>query len=249
MNYTTNYNLNKPEGTDLYNHLTIDNPNMDTIDAAMYANKLQAIGNATELVSGTVHAITRGSNDQNIFKFKATGNFSAGDTITVDGVSVNAYTTAGQQLPDDAYILSAEVICVLDGTSLWILTNKTPDASDVPYDANDTVKDKIDNIMSELTLQNYEQISTNLSDNRPIYVRKYGKIVEMLYFTDLAISSTQQIAQLPNKYIPDVAGYPWAYFIDSSGAQISVGNTGDVNIYPCPSGWKTFHALWLTYRS
>lgn len=133
MNYTTNYNLNKPEGTDLYNHLTIDNPNMDTIDAALHANKLEAIGAATELVSGTVHAITRSDADQNIFKFKATGNFNVGDTITVDGVSVSAYTTGGQPLPDDAYVLSAEVLCILDGTSLWIYTNNTPDMHKVKH--------------------------------------------------------------------------------------------------------------------
>ena len=161
MNYTTNYNLNKPEGTDLYNHLTIDNPNMDTIDAAMYANKLQAIGSATELVSGTVHAITRGSADQNIFKFKATGNFNLGDTITVDGVTVNAYTTAGQQLPEDAYVLSAEVLCILDGTSLWVLTNTTElPASNITYDntssglsATDAQAaiDEIDNTVDEIT--------------------------------------------------------------------------------------------------
>ena len=134
MNYTTNYNLNKPEGTDLYNHLTVDNPNMDAIDNAMHANKLQAIGNATELVSGTVHAITRSDSDQNIFRFKATGDFKAGDTITVDGVTVNAYTTNGQPLPNKAYVLSAEVVCILDNTSLWVLFNKVPDAGDIAYD-------------------------------------------------------------------------------------------------------------------
>ena len=131
MNYTTNFNLNKPEGTDLYNHLTIDNPNMDIIDGAMQANKLASIGAATELVSGTVHAITRSDSNQNIFKFKATGDFKAGDTVTVDGVSVNVYNTAGQALPDDAYVLSAEVICILDGTSLWVLVNKTFNKADV----------------------------------------------------------------------------------------------------------------------
>lgn len=157
MNYTTNYNLNKPEGTDLYNHLTIDNPNMDTIDAAMHANKLQAIGDATELVSGTVHAITRADGDQNIFRFKATGDFKVGDTITVDGVTVNAYTTGGQPLLNDAYVLSAEVVCILDGTSLWVLVNKTPDASEVDYDNSVSglsaanVQNAIDEVNTELT--------------------------------------------------------------------------------------------------
>ena len=138
MNYTTNYNLNKPEGTDLYNHLTIDNPNMDTIDAAMYANKLQAVGNATELVSGTVHALTRSDANQNIFKFKATGNFNAGDTIAVDGTTVNAYTTSGHQLPDNAYVLSAVVLCFLDGTNLWLIVDDVQDASEVPWDNSGT---------------------------------------------------------------------------------------------------------------
>ena len=169
MNYTTNYNLNKPEGTDLYNHLTIDNPNMDTIDGAMHDNKLQAIGDATELVSGTVHAITRSDSDQNIFRFKATGNFNAGDTITVDGVTVNAYTTGGQPLLDDAYVLSAEVICVLDGTSLWVLANKNPDATDIPYDNNQNIKQKIDDNNTWHTTTMYPlttgvDFSINLSD-------------------------------------------------------------------------------------
>lgn len=146
MNYTTNFNLNKPEGTDLYNHLTIDNPNMDIIDGAMQANKLASIGAATELVSGTVHAITRSDSNQNIFKFKATGDFHEGDTFTVDGISVSAYTTAGQQLLEEAYVLSAEVICMLDGNNLWVLTNKVPDASEIVYDNNNTVKDVIDEI-------------------------------------------------------------------------------------------------------
>lgn len=152
MNYTTNFNLNKPEGTDLYNHLTIDNPNMDTIDAAMQANKLASIGNATELVSGTVHAITRSDSNQNIFKFKATGDFKVGDTITVDGNSVNAFTTSGQQLLDDAYVLSAEVVAILSGASLFILTNKNPLATDIPYNSQFNVKDKIDSMITSGTL-------------------------------------------------------------------------------------------------
>ena len=140
MNYTTNFNLNKPEGTDLYNHLTVDNPNMDTIDAAMQANKLASVGAATELVSGTVHAITRSDSNQNIFKFKATGNFRAGDSITVDGVTVNAFTTNGKQLADNAYVLSAEVLCILDNTSLWVMVtaDESPFSPTVTPDAGIT---------------------------------------------------------------------------------------------------------------
>ena len=153
MNYTTNYNLNKPEGTDLYNHLTIDNPNMDTIDAAMYANKLQSVGNATELVSGTVHAITRGDSDQNIFKFKATGSFNAGDTITVDGTPVTAFLTSGQPLPEDAYVISSEVLCVLDGTSLWVYVSKIPGADEVMVTPTQSIKEYVDDKIDALVLK------------------------------------------------------------------------------------------------
>ena len=161
MNYTTNFNLNKPEGTDLYNHLTVDNPNMDTIDAAMQANKLASVGNATELVSGTVHAITRSDNNQNIFKFKATGNFTAGDTISVDGVSVNAFTLNGKPLPNNAYVLSSEVLCVLDGTSLWVqLYDVTDELNAIRSDIND-----IDNILdiNDININNYFSAASGFS--------------------------------------------------------------------------------------
>ena len=161
MNYTTNFNLNKPEGTDLYNHLTVDNPNMDAIDTAMYANKLASVGNATELVSGTVHAITRADSNQNIFKFKATGNFNAGDTISVDGVSVSAFTLNGKPLPDKAYILSAEVLCILDGSSLWIQEYDVTDELDaIRLDIN-----TIDNVLdiNDININNYFSAASGFS--------------------------------------------------------------------------------------
>lgn len=166
MNYTTNFNLAKPEGTDLYNHLAIDNPNMDTIDGVMQANKLASVGAATELVSGTVHAITRSDSNQNIFKFKATGDFKAGDTITVDGASVNAFTTDGQQLLDDAYVLSAQVLCILDGTSLWVLVNKTPDGTEIKYDSVSTVNQKIDAVAADLVALVQKYTNLNITNNQ-----------------------------------------------------------------------------------
>ena len=161
MNYTTNFNLIKPEGTDNYNHLTIDNPNMDTIDSVMQSNKLASVGAATELVSGTVHAITRSDSNQNIFRFKATGNFTAGDTISVDGVSVNAFTLNGKPLPNNAYVLSSEVLCVLDGTSLWVqLYDVTDELDAIRSDIND-----IDNILdiNDININNYFSAASGFS--------------------------------------------------------------------------------------
>lgn len=209
MNYTTNFNLNKPEGTDLYNHLTIDNPNMDIIDGAMQANKLASVGNATELVSGTVHAITRSDSSQNIFKFKATGDFKAGDTITVDGVSVNAYTTDGQLLTNDAYVLSAQVLCILDGTSLWVFVNKEVlDAEDVNYDntasgltATD-VQDAIDEVNEKIETVTAENLTTNID------IMRCGKIrtVRLNFFAPTnTIFYTLSSTDRPKKDITTIA--------------------------------------------
>ena len=213
MNYTTNYNLNKPEGTDLYNHLTVDNPNMDTIDAAIHANKLQAIGDATELVSGTIHAITRSDGDQNIFRFKATGDFHAGDTITVDGVTVNAYTTAGQQLTEEAYVLSAEVICILDNTSLWVLSNKVPN-----------VKDALD----------WDLIATNNTPGTPttVDITSYKEIrlvmiepLQSLIVGDTICSVSEAQSYTVNYYF-DFMGDAGFVRLSNNGTKLATGTAG-----------------------
>ena len=251
MNYTTNYNLNKPEGTDLYNHLTVDNPNMDTIDGAMYSNKLQAIGTATELVSGTVHALTRADSDQNIFKFKATGDFHLGDTITVDGVSVNAYTTAGQQLLEEAYVLSAEVLCILDVTNLWVYVNKIPDGSEVAYDAVDSVNDKIDDINTFLGMSGWTSYPTPITGGTyPFYVRKTNRTVEAYFFTDKSITSDITLCNLADEFKPTVPRYPYAiYQTNQTGltnAVLTVANDGTVSISADNSSqWKIHHLTWL----
>lgn len=219
MNYTTNFNLNKPEGTDLYNHLTIDNPNMDIIDAAMQVNKLASIGAATELVSGTVHAITRSDSNQNVFKFKATGDFKAGDTVTVDGVSVNAYTTGGQQLLDDAYVLSAEVIGILDGTNLWILSNKVPDGTEIAYDNVDSVNSKIDKI------GDIHRSQIVLSNGQNLFIDRVGYICIARYTNNTGDVVSNISANLPN----DLKPYGTCQVVSPS-CTIYVNTTGNVQI-------------------
>lgn len=144
MQYTTHYNLNLPEGTDIVNPLIQDNPNYSAIDTALYDNKLRVIGTATELASGTVHALTRADQDIPVFRYVATSDFNAGDTFTVDGTPVTATATNGQALPDKAYVINSTVVCVLDGTKLNILNI---DSEPTNYPANkvylngDTSKD------------------------------------------------------------------------------------------------------------
>ena len=116
MQNTSNYNLNLVEGTDLVNPPIQFNPNFQTIDAAMFANKEASIGTASEVVTGTVHAIVRANQDADFFRFTATGAWATGDTMTVDGVSVTVHLTDGTAPLAGAYVIGAEVLAVLNGT-------------------------------------------------------------------------------------------------------------------------------------
>ena len=124
MQNTENFNLKVYEGEDLFNPLTVENVNIQSIDTQMKKNENHAVGDATELVSGTVHAITRLTPDAPMLRFTATSRFTAGDTFTVDGVQVSALTVSGEQLPDGAYIIGSEVLAYLKGTLLTVFTSQ-----------------------------------------------------------------------------------------------------------------------------
>lgn len=167
MQYTTHYNLNLPEGTDIVNPLVQDNPNYSVIDTALYNNKLRVVGNATEIKSGTVHAITRSDSDIDVIRFTATGNWDIGDTMTVDGAPVSVYLPDGTAPLTGAYVINTEVVAVINGSRVTLqLANPyvapaTPVAADISYDntvsqmtatdvqaAIDELQDEIDNIPS-----------------------------------------------------------------------------------------------------
>lgn len=124
MQNTENFNLKVYEGEDLFNPLTVENVNVQAIDTQMKNNENHAVGDATELVSGTVHAITRLTPDAPMLRFTATSRFTSGDTFTVDGVQVSALTVSGEQLPDGAYIIGSEVLAYLKGTLLTVFTSQ-----------------------------------------------------------------------------------------------------------------------------
>lgn len=131
MQNTTNYNLNLVEGTDLVNPPIQFNPNFQTIDAAMFANKEASIGTASEVVTGSVHAIVRANQDADVFRFTATGAWTAGDTMTIDGTSVTVHLSDGTVPPTGAYIIGAEVLAVLNGTLVTLMIGMTPPAQGV----------------------------------------------------------------------------------------------------------------------
>lgn len=123
MTETTNYGFNIVEGNDLVNPLTQTNPNFENLDEYLKTVSDRTIGKATELKTGTVHALLREDIDIPFIRFTATSNFTAGDTFTVDGVQVSALLTSGEQLGTGAYIIGSEVFCVLKGTLLTFLTS------------------------------------------------------------------------------------------------------------------------------
>ena len=120
---STHYNLKIVEGTDLVNPLVVDNPNYEAIDAAMYANAIRSIPTATEIKSGTVHAITRSNPDAAMFRFTATSDFVNGDTFTVDGVTVSAYTTDSQPLSNNCFRIGVTVLACLVSTVLTVFVS------------------------------------------------------------------------------------------------------------------------------
>lgn len=118
MRKSENFDLNLYEGTDIFNPLTNDVPNYEKIDAQMKKNYNLSVGKATELKTGTVHALTRENADCPMIHFTATSNFTSNDTFTVDGVQVSALLVDGSTLPTNCYIIGSEVICYLKGTLL-----------------------------------------------------------------------------------------------------------------------------------
>ena len=126
MNTSTNYGLKLYEGADLFNPLTVENVNFETLDEVLKAISDRAVGNATELKTATVHALTRtGNTDANTFVFTATSNFTAGDTFTLDGVQVSALTVAGSQLSTGAYVIGSSVLVHVRDTLLTFYVSET----------------------------------------------------------------------------------------------------------------------------
>ena len=135
MTNTTYYNLNIVEGADIVNPLTVDNPNYEKIDETMHNNAVCGVTLATEIANATVHAITRENSECAVIRIIATSRWKAGDTITVDGVQVTALLPSGETLPDGAYVINTNVLCILTGTNMTVFAErkKTDNANEINY--------------------------------------------------------------------------------------------------------------------
>lgn len=166
MTNTTNYNFNLVEGTDLVNPLTQLNPNFTSLDSLLKGVSDDTITTATEVTSGTAHAISRTLPDVNVIRFVATSNWLTGDTMTIDGTSVTPLKTDGTTLKTGDYVIGASVILIKDGTRCTVYVASSPDASDINYDNTGSglpstkVQGAIDDLASDVAT-----INSNLTVN------------------------------------------------------------------------------------
>lgn len=120
MESTNNFDLNLYEGTDKFNPLLVENENMEIIDSTLYQLMLKTCEPATEIKSGSVHAITRSTGEAPLFRYTATSNWTAGDTMTIDGTQVSVFLTSGEALGTGAYVIGTEVLGAIVGTRVTL---------------------------------------------------------------------------------------------------------------------------------
>lgn len=130
MQTTDKFGLKLYEGKDLFNPLTVENDNMQSIATQMEANQSGTVGVANQLLTGSVHAITRITPNASMFRFTATSRFTKGDSFTVDGVSVTALMPNGTAIPDGAFVIGSTVLCSLVGQLLTIYSYGVAEAED-----------------------------------------------------------------------------------------------------------------------
>ena len=230
MTTTTYYNLNIVEGTDIVNPLTVDNPNYEKIDETMHDNAVAGVTLAAEIANGTVHAITRENSECAVIRFIATSVWKAGDTATVDGVPVTALLPSGETLPNGAYVINANVLCILTGTNLTIYAErkKVENANEITY--NDTT------VGAELVRLDEEiaNVNTYIDSAQSFTITKDVQLGEYSYYT---------LDSLPTK-----VGYDFMYFIfrmgNSNGIPLAYQSTSrDIWIYGRATGLASINCI------
>lgn len=169
MQYTTNYNFNLPEGSDLWNYLTQTNPNFSNLDSIIKGVSDLTVTPATEVTTGTAHAISKTLADATVIKFTATSNWQTGDTMTLDGNPVTPLKTDGTTLKTGDYIIGSAVLMIQDGTRLTVLVASSPDAGDINYDntVSGLTANKVQGAVDELAAD-VNTINSNFSGLRDV---------------------------------------------------------------------------------
>lgn len=215
MRNSTNFNLNLVEGSDIVNPLVQDVPNYEKIDEQMFKNQNAGIQIATELKSGTVHAITRSTPDAPMFRFTATSNWVSGDTMTVDGVQVNVLTTSGETLATGAYVINSTVMGVLVGNLVTLFVQSVSIAEDAQKLGGElpsyyATKAELDNVKNtadasgQLANENNTAISNLDTKTSTIFAHKYYSFEELNARGNLAGGANKTIT-----VTFDVPNYRW----------------------------------------
>lgn len=170
MTTTPNYSFTIAEGTDTVNLLTQSYPNFTSLDSILKTIEETGITTSVATKVGTVFQIVRTNTDLAVMRFVATANYAAGDTFTVDGVSVTATGMNGAALPAGAFVINQSVECILNGTVLTVVGVggiSSVDASDVTYD----------NTVSGLTASDVQDAIDELANDAGAIDSKYGTYV------------------------------------------------------------------------
>ena len=211
MQYTSNFNFNLPEGTDLWNYLTQTNPNFTALDTLLKSIQDGTVTTATEVTSGTAHAVTRTLPDANVIRFTATGVWTLGDTMTIDGTPVTVVKPNGTSLQTGDYIIGSEVLGILRATQFTVYVgggSSTMDAEDVDYD----------NTVSGLTATDVQAaideeaaaidtINSNLADNLFSIVEYNIADITVMQNSEASGSVDLSSYNTPGKLAYGVVGY------------------------------------------
>ena len=237
---TTNYGFNISEGSDLVNPLVDIFPNFEDIDTDLKSVSDAAIGSATELQTGTVHALTRADSDRDVFYFVATANYTAGDTFTLDGVQVSALTPDGQQLSSGAYVIGAKVLVSVNSTLLTFYLNPAKssdsdklDGHDSTYYAKesdletldntvDAISEKVGTAILQTTAPDLSGAVNELNSN----LTNLGNSVAKVY-NNVTISGTTDVDTLSN-----IMTYLSSKTLDGDTA-ICSGSAGTIGMFQC----------------
>ena len=217
MTTTPNYGFNIAEGTDTVNLLTQSYPNFTNLDSILKAIEDTGITTSVATKVGTVFNIVRTNTDLAVMRFVATANYAAGDTFTVDGVSVTATAMNGTALPAGAFVINQSVEAILNGSVLTIVgvSGATSIAAqDVTYD----------NTGSGLTATDVQNAIDELLGDIPANAAAlgYNNTVSGLTATDVQAAIDETVSKIPSdwEYINEATGNTPINFVKADYTEV-----------------------------
>ena len=252
MQTTTNYGFNIVEGTDIVNPLTQLNPNFTALDSDLKAVSDNTVDNATCIKTGTVHAVTRVNTDAAVFKFTATGNWNAGDTMTVDGTLVSVYLSDGSAPSAGCFVINSEVLAAIQGTRVTLYANSGDatlisfDDTSVGYTASNvqTAIEKI-SIWTNITVPTPTQSGNSYTYSIPT-LDKYRFAVLDVGISNYGVGSAETVAVRNDTYYRDYTdegGNNWRYKIVISKTNNTIEITSIAGSFPADQFLKTLNRL------